>query len=782
MSNGPFAHTREGAPSVQWHLLEDHLRDTARRAEAHASAFGSGPWGELEGLWHDLGKYAPDFQDLLLSTAEDAEVGDASVLDARPARGRVDHSSAGAVHAYERTAGKSAGANKFPAEVAALTMVIAGHHSGLGKRSEIENERLKNPDKQARLREAKRGGAPAALLDRDLPELPPWLRFSSGDSKDQMSLRFEFWTRMLFSALIDADRLDTERARDPKRFDLRERLAARAASLGDLQQRLDAHLVGVSEASRARLAELAEGARGRAAAVLDLRARVLDACRTAAERPPGRHSLTVPTGGGKTLAALAFALGHALRHGLRRVIVVIPFTSIIDQTAKVYHDVFKGLGRAGKAAVIEHHSNLDPLRETFRNRLASENWDAPIIVTTSVQFFESLFTDKTTAARKLHNIARSVLIFDEVQTLPPELRAPIFDALNQLVDHYGCSALFCTATQPALGLAQVGRQDFPHLKELAEVVPDVPKAFAAVADRVEVEYPTTDGPTTWEELAARVASHELALAIVHRRDDARTLCGLLPADTYHLSALMCPAHRKEVLAVITAAIKADQPCRVVSTTLIEAGVDLDFPVVFRALGGIDAMAQAAGRCNREGRLCGPDGRPIPGRLILFHAPTDPPQGLQLGLETTGTLLKAGPLDLFAPQTYDRYFKQFFSSINPDRHGITRERVDRNFPEVAKRFQMIDDRGQVTLVVPFGDADRRIASYRSRPGRHTLRALQSFTVNVPQAVQALFEKAGLIEIIHDQVVWLKTDGAPQYDLRFGLTIDVIVPLNPDSLCV
>jgi CRISPR-associated endonuclease/helicase Cas3 len=462
---------------------------------------------------------------------------------------------------------------------------------------------------------------------------------------------------------------------------------------------------------------------------------------------------------------------------------VIPYTSIIDQTARVYSGA---LGRAGRASVVEHHSNLDPARETFGNRLASENWDAPVVVTTAVQFFESLFASRPSAVRKLHNIARSVVVFDEVQTLPHHLRAPVFDVLNQLVDFYGVSALFCTATQPALGKAKSGRDDFPHLEPVCEVIDDVPGAFVAVGNRVVAEFPDDPGaPTTWEALAAEVVRHPRVLAIVHRRQDARDLCRLLPEDTLHLSALMCAAHRREVLDRITRALEGDGPCRVVSTNLVEAGVDVDFPVVYRALGGVDAMAQAAGRCNRNGRLRDPEGRPVTGRLILFRAPTEPPEGLKLGLSKALSLLarQGGVLDLFDPSTYERYFDAYLDDQDTDRPGVMERREVRDFPEVASRFRMIDEEGRVPVVVPYGDeAAPRVEAFRQAPGFRTLRSLQPFLVNVSEKARLMLEGAGLIEPVHDQVRWLRPDGGRQYDGRFGLIDDLVVPFDPSGLIV
>lgn len=766
-----YAHTRKVAP---WQSMEEHIAEVARRAAGFASAFDSEAWGELAGFWHDLGKYADDFQAYLRASAGDPEVADASVVDGWKS-GRVDHSTAGAVLVQERS-----GAN-FPrmAGAVALAMVIAGHHSGLPAKNDFEVRRLKPEDKRARLAAARQGGAPTELLGRELPTLPSFLRpeaLASLKDKDQKIRRYEFWTRMLFSTLIDADRLDTERVMNEEQAGHRVRSQGGRDALQELLPRLNLHLATKTRNSHAQLAALPEGARDRSRAMLDLRAAVLQACRSRADTPGGRFSLTVPTGGGKTLSALAFALQHAIRNDLRRVIVVIPFTSIIEQTADVYRQALGG------GAVVEHHSNLDPKRESVHNRFASENWDAPIIVTTSVQFFESLYSDRGTSVRKLHNIARSVVIFDEVQSLPHDLRSPIFDAINELVDHYGVSTLLCTATQPALGKSQDGPRDFPSLKDVAEVIPDVPSLFAAVKDRVVATFPPKGAPAiSWQDLAAAVAGHSRVLVIVHRRADARDLCRLLRDDTFHLSALMCPAHRRAVLATITTRLKENGPCRVVSTTLVEAGVDLDFPVVYRALGGVDSMAQAAGRCNREGRLCDADGRPIPGNLILFHSPSDPPQGLREGLSTTTTLLALDqPLDLFDPETFERYFELYLSLVKPDSKNVMRARADRDFPAVAQLFRMIDEEGQVAVVVPYGDSEKRLESYRFHAGTETLRALQPYLVKVSTTQFKFLNNEGMIEPINDQLNRLIPNAPEQYDPRFGLIVDRKVPYKPEDL--
>jgi len=768
-----FAHTKEGRPPAEWQRLDEHLRSVSRLAQDFAAVFGSGPWGELAGLWHDLGKYAPDFQTYLLEACDVWSVGDASVEDSRP--GRIDHSSAGAIHAYRLGTTTNPG-KEPPAQVLALAMIIAGHHAGLGERARMEGKRLRNDEKAQRYNEALRGCPPPDILGWPLPPAPACLRFQAGESKDSKCLRFELWTRMLFSALIDADRLDTEAFENERKARVRTRMQANETRLVALRARLRNHIDKTAGKRRQRVEQMRGPARDAAQRVLNMRSRVLEYCRLAASGKAGRYSLTVPTGGGKTLSAMAFALDHAIANGLRRVIVVIPFTSIIDQTAQSYRDGFRGMARS---SVVEHHSNLDPESETVRNRLASENWDAPVVVTTSVQFFESLFSDRPTRCRKLHNITKSVVVFDEAQTLPHSLRTPIFDGLNQLVDYYGCSLLMCTATQPALELDRIGLQGFPSLGRVHEVVADVSAVYGAVSDRVGVEFRDPDKPIPWPQLAAEAKDLDQVLIVVHRRDDARELCSLLPDDAYHLSALMCPAHRKAVLASVRMALEEGRSCRVVSTTLIEAGVDVDFPVVFRAYGGVDAMAQAAGRCNREGARADAEGRPVPGRLVLFRAPSDPPRGLRSGLETTTLLLgrHAASLDLFSHETYQEYFRALLANCDPDVRRVNQARIERNYPEVASRFRMIDDDGQFAVVVPYGDAENRIENYRRRPRRRTLRALQPFLVNVP--VWEYPRLQNVVELVYEQVRWLPEP--EQYHSRFGLITEE-VPVDPGRLVV
>ena len=449
---------------------------------------------------------------------------------------------------------------------------------------------------------------------------------------------------------------------------------------------------------------------GGAGAVNEVRRQVLADCRKMGrECERGVFTLTGPTGCGKTLAGMGFALEHAVAQGLNRVIVVIPYTSIIDQNAQVYRDVF------GHQNVIDHHASLDPRTETGRNRIACENWDAPVIVTTSVQFIESLFANKTSRCRKLHNVVNSVVIFDEVQTLPIGHLIPILDVLKQLVANYKVSLILSTATQPAL---KYRRSLTCGFEKVTEIVSDLPGTYSALM-RVKVNWPADlTTPVEWPSLAAELRRHDEVLCVVHRRDDARQLAALVPGSI-HLSALMCPAHRLSVIEGVKAKLAANrdhltrgetiQPIRVVSTQLIEAGVDLDFPVVYRAAGGLDAIAQAAGRCNREGNLNGL------GKVQVFVAPTEPPPGTpRLGLAVTRKMLAAEPsLDPLDPQRFDRFFQElYFLQSSRDEQKTQGLREDWRFKSVAEAFEMIDNDGGEAVVVPYGDAYSRLNDLRS----------------------------------------------------------------------
>jgi CRISPR-associated endonuclease/helicase Cas3 len=671
-------------------------------AESFSAPFGPG-WGRLVGLWHDVGKYQSAFQQRLFQDPE------AHVTQ------RVDHSSVGALVAKERGA-------------AMASFVIAGHHGGLPNGDDLRN-RLH--EKQHLLEVTRREGMPTEIEDQAVPVWPSWL------AKGQDLAAMALWTRFLFSALVDADFLGTERF---YAGDVERQLGSRAG-LRELKARLDAYIA-------------TKTAGAERTSVNDLRARVLAAARESATLDAGAFSLTVPTGGGKTLTSLVFALDHAVRHDLKRVIVVIPYTSIIEQTAKTYREAL------GEDAVVEHHTNVDPDIETRTNRLASENWDAPVVVTTSVQFFESLYANRTSRCRKLHRIARSVVVFDEVQTFPVGLLAPVKHVLGELRAHYGVTTVFCTATQPTL------------MAETREIVPHPEHEFAVVAGRCEIRMPKSEEPVTWDSLANQLRGHEQVMAIVNRRDDAQQLADLTGEDCLHLSARMCAAHRSAVLEEVKERLRAGAPCRLVATQLVEAGVDIDFPEVYRAFAGADSLAQAAGRCNREGKGMG--------RLHVFIAPTQPPRGiLRTANELAKTMWKEGKLHLQNVATFREYFRRLYELSDQDKAGVMAAERSFRFEDVARLFRMIEDAGE-PVVAPYGDWAGRVDEIRQHGvSRDRMRRLQPFMVSLYRQEVEKLQAAGALERVAESF-WATVPGFRPYSQRWGFGWHGPVPLEPEDL--
>ncbi|WP_426755632.1 CRISPR-associated endonuclease Cas3'' [Myxococcus sp. Y35] len=729
VTDEPLAHvTEDDRP----HLLREHLEAVGQWAASLAPREDLRAPALATGRWHDLGKYTRDFQIRIRK-----ENGFEAHLEKEGALER-DHSTAGALWALGRDR-----------RLLPLALAIAGHHAGLPDLAQFK-ERLGRKEKQALLADARARCDVPALLEGPLGFAPDVLL--------QLEPRqLELWTRMLFSVLCDADFLDTEAFFDASRSAAREV----PVSLPRLAERL-----------RAFLEEMQRGAPD--TEVNSVRREVLAAAVEAASQRPGVFSLTVPTGGGKTLTSMAFALEHARTHGLRRVIVAIPYTSIIEQSAEAYRQAFQGL----EHAVIEHHSAVDPGRETALNRVASENWDAPVIVTTTVQLLESLFANRPSACRKLHRVARSVIVLDEAQTLPPSLLAPILDGLGALVKDYGSSVVICTATQPALSR----RPDFQEgLPEAREIVPASVRAFERLR-RVRVRWPAPGRKLPYAELADAVAAERDVLAVVHLRDDARRLCELVNArlghqETLHLSALMCPEHRSKVLADIKARKRRGEPVRLVATQLVEAGVDLDFAVVFRGLGGLDSLAQAAGRCNREGLLEGL------GELRVYEPETQPPRGVPRAAQdvTRGLLEQSPDLDLFAPESFQQYFERLYATRRLDEKGIQSLREKLHFAEVARAFKLVEDDWSASVVVPYGDCEPLLEALRERgPSRERLRALQRFTVTVPRKLREAWLARELARLAAETVAYLGPEHEPAYHERFGLLLDRVGIFDPEFL--
>lgn len=709
--------------------LITHIDGVRNNASLFSKAFDCEAWGALLGDWHDLGKFMDAFQRYML---EDEQ--------------RIEHAVVGGRYATDQF--------DDPLRKLALQLAITCHHTGL-QDSEALRKRLVNAAQM--VRDAIKN-APEDLLHRNLPEWPEWLIppivTAEKQKIDEWKRSLEFWIRMLHSCLVDADWLDAEK-RDP---DVVKR--PNFPSIDELRDELDRYID----------AKVSDAKRNNWTPVNAQRKEVLDACRKSAITNTGYFSLTVPTGGGKTLSGMSFALNHAVENKMNRVIVVIPYTTIIEQNASVYAEVF------GRENVIEHHSNLDPEKDTERNQLASENWDAPIIVTTNVQFFESLYTNKNSRLRKLHNISRSVIFLDEVQSLPPGLLYPILDAIRELREHYGCSVVLSTATQPSLKKLESFNCG---LKEVKEIIPDSMKLSRDLA-RVNIEW-ETDRVMEYSDVAERILKENMqrVLVVTHKRKDARLLAGLLPENAYHLSASMCPSHRKDTLNKVKGELLKNEfsAVRLVSTQLIEAGVDIDFPVVFRALAGLDSISQTAGRCNREGKNVNG------GRLIVFRAPTEPPAGiLRLGKGITESLLNAhesdgvlrgddGSLDLTSPATYDTYFRLFYSGVQLDGAGVQNARASLDFPEVAKRFHMIDS-ATYPVVVPYKDAYDKLDVIRAKfkPSRDDFRSLQSFVVQIYSHELQTLDNIGALGSIQEKSFYYLTPPYERlYDERFGLVV-------------
>ena len=735
----PLAHVRQ-KPDGQWdeHYLDDHLWDVADQAAGFAAVFGSQDWASVAGVWHDLGKYSTEFQQYIKSVSGfEAHI---------EAPGRVDHSTAGAIHAMRQ----------FGQHGRILAYLIAGHHAGLPDWNAA--------DTRGKALSIRLGADQNYLLDRIPAQVIPQsiLTQVKPATKPRGGVDgLHLWLRMLFSCLVDADFLDTEKFMDGDKADSRRGYL----DLRTLLANFDQYMAKKSASAAPTL-------------VNAIRAEILRQCREKAVLNPGLYSLTVPTGGGKTLSGMAFALQHAVQHNKQRIIYVIPYTSIIEQTAGIFRDIFGD-------NVVEHHANLDPDKEDARSRLATENWDAPIIVTTNVQFFESLFAARTSRCRKLHNIVNSVVVLDEAQLLPPEFLQPISDVMNQLASHYGVTFVLSTATQPALGSFQpFGGKLFRGLDKVCEIMAN-PDALYQQLKRVEVSVPDDlQTPRDWETIATELLQYPSVLCIVSRRDDARELHRLMTAseegkNTLHLSALMCGEHRSQVIAKIKARLQRNESVRVISTQLVEAGVDVDFPVVYRALAGLDSIAQAAGRCNREGK------QDSLGRVIVFVPPKPAPPGLlRQAAQISVSLLSGNSDNVLGRDLAKQFFEHLYvRAPSLDKHGIhellTQDaRVcEIQFRTVAEKFRLIDDSAYQTILVRYGDNDALLVKLEKEgPQRWLMRKLQRYSVNIPKRLFAQLKKQGDLREIW-QGIYAQV-GDKLYDKALGVVVDGNIA--PDEL--
>lgn len=719
------------------HSVEDHLKSTATRAANFSSEFGASEWGYIAGIWHDLGKYSPAFQSMIrIATGIDEETNNYI--------SKVNHSTAGAQWAIE----------KFDKAGRIFSYLIAGHHAGLPDwlPDETGNAALSIRLKEiSHLEAAQKAQIPATILEQHLPkERPP-------KGADPAT-----WIRMLFSCLVDADFLDTEAFMDKETFLLRSNYP----SIAELRE-LFIHFMDERYSPKPDDTP-----------VNHIRSNILRRCIEKAAGAPGAFTLSVPTGGGKTLSSMAFALHHAIHHQKRRIIYVIPYISIIEQTADQFQQIFGN-------AVIEHHSNLEPAEENeeyTKRRLACENWDAPIIVTTAVQFFESLFASRTSRCRKLHNIVNSVVVLDEAQLLPPEFLNPILHALDEWRKHYGVTLLLSTATQPALSPQKSSSFTFEGLSDTIEIIEN-PETLNNQLKRVHVTIlKSLNEPVEWEELRDKLVEHPSVLCIVNRRDDCRKLWQLMPEGTFHLSALMCGAHRSDIIAAIKKNLKEGIPTRVISTQLVEAGVDIDFPIVYRALCGLDSVAQAAGRCNREGML-------KQGYVFVFRPPTEPPVGhLRQAAGIGKRLLQKERDDLIAPQSFTEFFQELYwlQGENLDRYGILKDlepdsEFRFSFRTAARKFKIIDDSRQAAVIVVYGAGTDLISELERRePDRYLMRRLQRYIVNLPRYLHDKLVSEGSIRLIHEGI-YVQGHSA-MYDEQIGFCPDRSAIYQPDDLII
>lgn len=727
-----IAHIRESDKKEQPVL--DHLLQTEQLARTFAKPFHGEEFAGICARLHDIGKYSNEFQNRI-----------------RNAGKPCDHSTAGAKVIYEQ---------KPLGKLAAYC--ISGHHSGL-------------LDCGHRFMNTSRSTLYGRLADSN--HLPDYLAYQKEiNGKDKLPIpdiritsqqnsgfSFAFYTRMIYSCLTDADFLDTEHFMNP----MQERKE------GDypydlLEKSLERKLNSLSNP---------EGLLNQTRTLL------LNQCLKSADRKRGLFQLSIPTGGGKTIASLAFAMKHLQRNHMSRIIYVIPYTSIIEQNAKVFSDIF------GANYVLEHHSNYDfdnledPYGET--KKLASENWDMPLIVTTNVQFFESLFANKSSRCRKLHNISNSVIIFDEAQMLPVDYLTPCTRSIMELVQNYKCSAVLCSATQPAL-------ETFIPSTVQPQNICELPNDMLAVFQRTKM---IIRGELDDESLIEETNQMHQCLIIVNTKKHAKALFEKLPSEgSYHLSTCMCPIHRKKIIAEIKQKLKDNKECKVVSTQLIEAGVDIDFPVVYRELAGLDSLVQSAGRCNREGKLMDHQGNAICGDVYVFEPEeqyrTHIPYSLRLPIAVTKEIIKRYPNPISVESIHD-YFSMLYhqkGEEGTDIKGIVSE-LDQangnnpkgpddlfnfNFASIAVRFQLLEQ-NTYSVVIPYdGKAKELIEQLEFTEYPRTIyRALQPYTVSVYQPEYEALHDAGQIKIVSDNTAVLNTlsfSDTTNYSEQTGLKVD------------
>jgi len=696
-----YAHSGSPEDRSDWQLLSEHLVQVERLASCRGARFGLAVAASIAGRLHDLGKYDPEFERVLRGESV-----------------RVDHSTAGGKALLESVPADM----KVVAEV--LAYAILGHHAGLPDKSGDEaaclDRRLEKP--MATLESAWR-----SYLPDDFEALGKELLARLRPERSKAGFDLSVSVRMLFSCLVDADYRDTEafysrlegRSRDRTWPDFQNLLPG-------LRQRFDAHMVGFEGSSD----------------LNQLRAEILSHVRSCASRPPGLFTLSVPTGGGKTLASLGFALDHAAQHGHRRIIYAIPYTSIIDQTAQVFREVL------GAEHVLEHHSAIETQgggeERRDKVRLAMEDWAAPIVVTTNVQLFESLFAARPSRCRKLHNIAGAVIVLDEAQTLPRRLLLPTLAMIDTLAALYSCTVVLCTATQPAFDSGKLQEGGLPLTGR--ELAPD-PEVLARKLKRTRI---VQGGEMDDAALVAALKGTPQGFVIVNSRKHALDLYRLAqdeaPEGLVHLTTRQYPAHRRRIIAEIKGRLKDGQPCRLIATSLIEAGVDLDFARGWRAETGLDSVIQAAGRVNREGE------KPVESSLLtVFSAPENAPPAEVAKLAQAMRATAGRFEDLHDTAAIRDWFEEVYWTVGAERLGkpmvkamkFTGRATDFPFRSMAAEYRMIDSPMVPVIVANEKTAQSEVArlSIPEVPSGVLAKALQPYIVQIPERARETLRKNG-----------------------------------------
>ena len=696
--------------------LDDHSLGVAKYAYIFANEFGMGNWGHIIGVLHDKGKEKKEFQNY--------------ILDINGVPSHKNWTQHGKQHAYVGgfIARKMYGcsANNF------IVNQIVSHHTGLHDYDEIENIINQNIPSEVNTN-----------IEKEKLDVP---KFKMQDTD------FHHLARMLFSCLVDADFLDTEDFMDKESSALRRN----KATLKDLLPLLENKLKELK-------------AKADHSDVNVIRNTVLQQCIKMADTAIGFYSLTVPTGGGKTFSSLAWAMKHAIRNGQKRIIIAIPYTSIIVQTASVLRSIF------GEENVLEHHSNVDPEhikdeRLQEKMKLATENWDYPIIVTTNVQLFESMFSNKPSVCRKLHNIVNSVVILDEVQTLPMDYLQPVVDSLKTYHKLFNVSFLFTTASQPVLSGLIEGCNPKASFKGIDHITEIIPCEFKLHDKLRRVKLSINNEGSTYNEVAEMLSKHKRVLCIVNTRRDARELYTRLPQEgiTLHLSKMMCPAHISETLEKLKKALKDDtnEVIRVVSTQLIEAGVDLDFPVVYRQEAGLDSVLPDAGRCNREGK----NGLSTTYVFSLSKEHNLPRGDVQAA--NNARLSLCADMDWFAPKAMTSYFKQLYCrkecfDVKDMKHYLYNPN-EICFATAAKEFQMIED-NNINVVICWKNSIEIVQQLiEIGPSYLLMKKLAKYMVNINQTDFKTLANMGVISEKKEGL--FVVDYKQQYDNQLGLLID------------